>query len=166
MLLLFWRALRGKLPTNEKLVSFGYDSHDCCYCYRQSSDTIDHLFINGNFVVNVWKFFPSFCGIHNDRLPLHHYVMKWWNAEYKNKAHRFLLHVVPIFVWSNLWKNRCSSKYARKQSNFARVKYLVIKNMQLLFKSVYPQTQWPTNWKDMTIFVEKCSHKLKIIPVH
>lgn len=104
---LLLRALRKKLPTNEKLITFGADPHDCYCCFSPGMDTIDHIFVNGHFATNVWKFFASSCGIEWSKLPLPHYIMRWWNMTHKNAARRLLLHIVPILVCWNLWKNRC-----------------------------------------------------------
>lgn len=51
--LLIWRSLRGKLPTNEKLISFGHDPHECYYCYWLGMDTIEHVFMIGHFATNI-----------------------------------------------------------------------------------------------------------------
>lgn len=50
---LVWRALRGKLPTNEKLTSFGSDPKECCCCYRPSIDIIEHILLTRHFAMNV-----------------------------------------------------------------------------------------------------------------
>lgn len=69
---LLWRALSGKLPTNEKLISFDHDPKEYCCYYNPSMDTIEHIFLTGHFVMNVWKLFAGSCGISSDHLPLHH----------------------------------------------------------------------------------------------
>ncbi|KAH0702355.1 hypothetical protein KY285_016633 [Solanum tuberosum] len=42
---LAWRALRNKLPTNEKITSFGKEAARCSCCYRTGEDNIDHIFL-------------------------------------------------------------------------------------------------------------------------
>lgn len=44
-----WRALRGKLPTNEKLITFVKEASDDYYCYRPRKDKIEHILAIGNF---------------------------------------------------------------------------------------------------------------------
>lgn len=111
---LLWRALREKLPTNEKLIKFGQDPKQCCCCYDPGMDTVDHIFRSGNFAKHVWKYFAASCGINCDPLPLHHFIMKWWDADYQNDAHRLLLQAAPVFVCWNPWKNRCASSKQRR----------------------------------------------------
>ncbi|KAG5585275.1 hypothetical protein H5410_045709, partial [Solanum commersonii] len=60
-----------------------------------------------------------------------------------NKAHKTILKTLPIVICWNLWKNRCSVKYGGKISSISRVKYLIIKDMFLLLKFVFPYIQWP-----------------------
>lgn len=54
-----WRTLRGKLPTNEKITSFGQQPADCYCCNVAGSDTIDHIFVDGNFAKYIWSFFAD-----------------------------------------------------------------------------------------------------------
>lgn len=81
---------------------------------------------------------------------------------YKNKAHKLLLHVVPIFMCWELWKNMCGYRYRGKQSNIAR-EYLVIKDVNLLLKLVFPSIQWPGSWKEL-VLLSKYSY-IKVVPM-
>ncbi|WMV50078.1 hypothetical protein MTR67_043463 [Solanum verrucosum] len=57
---LLWRTIRGKLPTNERLDSFGIEQRDCYCCHSPGFDTIEHIFNLGNLAKIVWKFFCYF----------------------------------------------------------------------------------------------------------
>lgn len=50
---LLWRALRQKLPTNDKLNSFGVDPIECICCVRPGVDDIHHIFVAGNFANHI-----------------------------------------------------------------------------------------------------------------
>lgn len=153
------------MPTNEKLVSFGCDPQECFCCYRPGVDTIDHIFLTGDFASNVWKFFAGICGMNWSNISFHHFIMRWWDVELRNEAHRVLLHSIPIFVCWNLWKNSCGCKYAGNLSSLARVKYLIISDTNLLPKTSFPHIHWPCSWKEMVLLAENCVHEVKIIPV-
>lgn len=58
---LVWRSLRGKLPTNEKIIRFGMDTAKCSCIYRPSEEDIEHIFICGHFANNVWSFVCCSC---------------------------------------------------------------------------------------------------------
>lgn len=68
-----WRALREKLPTNKKIVKFGQELKQFCYCYDPWMDTIDHIFISRHFTKHVWKHFANSYGIDCGPLPLSFY---------------------------------------------------------------------------------------------
>lgn len=115
--------------------------------------------------MSVWKSFAASCGLSTDFLPLHHYVMRWWSADLKNKVHKLLFQAAPIFICWNLWKNRCASRYAGKKSNLSRVNFLVFRDTFFLMKTAYPYITWYANWIDLVKLVEKCTHITMITPV-
>ncbi|KAK6780036.1 hypothetical protein RDI58_022220 [Solanum bulbocastanum] len=108
---LLWRALRGKLPTNEKLTKFGNEPTKCFCCNRSGMDTIEHIFNNGHFATYVWKSYSETAGITTDHSSLPQLIRQWWSTKPKNEAHRMLIQATPIFICWNLWKNRCASKW-------------------------------------------------------
>ncbi|XP_015158405.1 uncharacterized protein [Solanum tuberosum] len=132
---LLWRAIRGKLPTNEKLSSFGIEPGDC-YCYHSpGNDTIEHIFNSESFAKSVWKFFVVSLGIQTDYLPLRNMIM------------------------------RCAKKYGGKQSNIARVKHLVILDNFKLLHTIFPYISWPLGWNKLSTLIEKCNHDIKVTTV-
>ncbi|XP_049348974.1 uncharacterized protein LOC125813528 [Solanum verrucosum] len=162
---LLWRTIRGKIPTNEKLVSFGIEPSECYCCHSPGADTIDHIFNSGNLANNVWKFFAIPLGIPTDFLPLRSMIMRWWSIPHHNEAHKSILQATPIFICWNLWKNQCAKKYGGKQSNIARVKHLVILDTFKLLHTVFPYISWPLNWSSLCKLLENCIHNSKVTAV-
>ncbi|XP_015167661.1 uncharacterized protein [Solanum tuberosum] len=80
---LLWRALRSKLPTNEKITTFGVAPVSCSCCNRPGNDEINHIFVNGNFANYIWKFFSAPCGIKHDQMYLRNLLNCWWGMETK-----------------------------------------------------------------------------------
>lgn len=97
--------------------------------------------------------------------PLDNFLIKWWAMEHKNGVHKLVLHSTPIFICWNLWKNRCASKYGRKQSNISRVKFLAFKDIYYLLATTFPYISWPTNWKDLVFLVKSCKQEVKVTKV-
>ncbi|KAK4707022.1 hypothetical protein R3W88_033409 [Solanum pinnatisectum] len=159
---LLWRALRGKLPTNEKLTKFGNEPAKCFCCNRFGMDTIEHIFNNGHFATYVWKSYSETAGIITNHSLLPQLIRQWWSTKLKNEAHRLLIQATPIFICWNLWKNRCASKYGGKQSNMSRVKYSIYKDNYKLMNTVFPHIRWPSNWKDFIAMGENCIHDTKV----
>lgn len=54
------RALREKLPTNDKITSFGVEPSTCSCCISPGLDDIQHVFVTGHFANHVWKYFSAF----------------------------------------------------------------------------------------------------------
>lgn len=59
---LLWRALRCKLPTNDKIVTFGHEPVACSCCYRPGFDTVENILVTGNFTTHFRGIFFSFLG--------------------------------------------------------------------------------------------------------
>ncbi|XP_069150536.1 uncharacterized protein [Solanum lycopersicum] len=57
-----WRALRGKLPTNETIQKFGKVAVECYCCYKKGTDDIQHILITGNFAKYIWKYYTDTIG--------------------------------------------------------------------------------------------------------
>ncbi|KAH0644828.1 hypothetical protein KY284_032712 [Solanum tuberosum] len=159
---LLWRAVRGKLPTNESLTRFAVGPSECYCCHTPGLDTIEHTFNSGIFANKVWKFFAISLGIQTDHLPLRYLIIRWWNSNYNNEAHKLIIQSTPIFICWNLWKNRCSKKYGGKQFNIARVKFAVFKDIIKLLHVVFPYISWPSSWKNLCILIEQCYHDTKV----
>ncbi|WMV46066.1 hypothetical protein MTR67_039451 [Solanum verrucosum] len=53
---LLWRALRRKLPTNDKTTTFGVPLVKCSCCIKAGWDTIDHIFVTGHFANHFWQY--------------------------------------------------------------------------------------------------------------
>ncbi|KAG5579641.1 hypothetical protein H5410_050268 [Solanum commersonii] len=47
------KALRAKLPTNEKIRNFGVEPINCSYCSRPGMDDIDHVFVSDHFANHI-----------------------------------------------------------------------------------------------------------------
>ncbi|KAK4707377.1 hypothetical protein R3W88_033066 [Solanum pinnatisectum] len=159
---LLWRSLRGKLPTNDKLTTFGNEPVQCFCCNRPGMDDIEHIFNKGQFAAYVWRSFAAAAGITTDHTSLPHLINQWWSAKYNNDAHKLLLQATPILICWNLWKNRCASKYGGKLSNMSRVKYAIYKDSYKLMNTIFPQIKWPSNWKELTLMGERCIHDTKV----
>lgn len=163
---LLWRAIRFKLPTNEKIISFGHEPANCSCCYRPGLDNIDHIFVAGHFAKHIWNHFSNSWGVQFNNSPLRNLLMNWWVSKTNNEVHKLMLQATPIFVCWNIWKNRCASKYGGKKSSTTRVKFSIVKDLYNLILTVYPYINWPNSWNDLVIMVENCKHDLRVTQVN
>ncbi|KAH0655537.1 hypothetical protein KY285_030419 [Solanum tuberosum] len=51
---------------------------------------------------------------------------------------------------------KCAAKYGAKQSNTARVKFLILKDTTHLLNTAFPYIQWANEWTELFRMVEKC----------
>ncbi|WMV46072.1 hypothetical protein MTR67_039457 [Solanum verrucosum] len=159
---LVWRALRYKLPTNEKITTFGSSPVNCSCCRRPGKDDINHIFVNGDFAKYIWEWFSAPCGVYHKQTYIKDILYSWWGMENKNDVHKLILQAAPIIVCWNLWKNRCAAKYWSKQSSITRVKFLITKDIYLLINTAYSYIQWPTTWHEMIKIIELCKQDIRI----
>ncbi|WMV08066.1 hypothetical protein MTR67_001451 [Solanum verrucosum] len=143
MSVFLWRAIKSKLPTNERIINFGAEPVNCSCCSRPGLDDIDHILVNGNFASFIWNFFAASVGISHNQNTLRNLLTAWWGTEHKNAVQKLFLHSLPIITCWNLWKNRCSAKYGGKKSSIIKVKFLIQKDIIMLLHIAFPYLQWP-----------------------
>ncbi|KAH0645238.1 hypothetical protein KY284_033122 [Solanum tuberosum] len=83
----------------------------------QGWDDIEHIFLQGHFAGHIWKFFAGSMGLQLQQHSLHNQLLCWSGVTGKNTAHTMIIHILPIVICWNLWKNRCSAKYGGKISS-------------------------------------------------
>ncbi|KAH0695796.1 hypothetical protein KY289_013278 [Solanum tuberosum] len=159
---LVWRAMRHKLPTNEKIITFGSAPANCSCCRRPGRDDINHIFVNGDFAKYIWEWFAAPCGVYHNQTYIRDILYSWWGMGNKNDAHKLILQVAPIVVCWNLWKNRCAAKYGGKQSSITRVKFLITKDIYHLITTAYSYIQWTATWHEMIKIIELCKQDIRI----
>ncbi|XP_059289514.1 uncharacterized protein LOC132043044 [Lycium ferocissimum] len=94
-----WRTLRGKLPTDEKIITFGHDPSDCHCCHDPGPDSIEHIHVAGHFARNIWQYFSPSLGIRHQTQPLRSLLLHWWKQKYRNEAQK---------LWPPTWRNLIS----------------------------------------------------------
>ena len=160
---LLWRAIKRKLPTNEKLTNIGIEPSHCFCCIdRAGMDSIEHIFNSGQFASRVWSFFAASAGLEIEQPSIQARLRQWWAVRPRNSGHQLMLQATPIFVCWNLWKNRCACKYGGKATNISRVKYAIYKDTFKMLKNSFPHIQWPANWTALIQKIENCKHDIKV----
>lgn len=80
--------------------------------------------------------FFAAAGIQYDHTPLNSLLLRWWSLEHGNEVQKLLFKLLPVIIIWNLWKSRCTAKYGAKKSNTARVKFLILKDINHLLNTV------------------------------
>ncbi|WMV13655.1 hypothetical protein MTR67_007040 [Solanum verrucosum] len=71
----------SKLPTNEKLGTFGAEPVICFCCYQQGWDEVDYIFIQGHFAAYIWKYFSNILGFAVQQTFLSCYLLNWCGSQ-------------------------------------------------------------------------------------
>ncbi|XP_019227546.1 PREDICTED: uncharacterized protein LOC109208846 [Nicotiana attenuata] len=134
-----WRALRNKLPTDDRVARFGPPIvTKCVCCIRTQAESIDHIFSRGHFAKAIWKIFTSPVGFPFAEMPLNTLLMKWWI---------------------------CATKYGSKQSSMTRVVFSINSDINLMLKAHYPTLGWPPDWNTLYPLSENLQFQTKITQV-
>lgn len=88
-----WRALRGKLPTNEMLHKICKAEVDCFCCYNRGKDEINHILITGNFAKYIWKYHAVKVGAVQGQINLRSLLLYWSNLSTQNEVHKLLIYI-------------------------------------------------------------------------
>ncbi|KAH0655461.1 hypothetical protein KY285_030343 [Solanum tuberosum] len=83
----------------------------------QGWDDVEHIFLQGHFAGHIWKFFAGSMGLQLQHHSLHNQLLCWSGVTGKNTTHTMIIHILPIVICRNLWKNMCSTKYGGKTSS-------------------------------------------------
>ncbi|XP_070025068.1 uncharacterized protein [Nicotiana sylvestris] len=161
-----WRALRNKLPTDDRVLLFSNPAVSRCVCYtRPTNETVDHIFSRGSFVSYVWRKYGGIAGIQTDNKPLNMLLMNWWMQKSHNEVQKLILDIIPIIIRWNIWKNRCSAKYEGKASSMARVLFSINSDVSMLLRTYFSYVSWPFNWNELYPIVEQSKYHTSVIQV-
>ncbi|XP_009595625.1 uncharacterized protein [Nicotiana tomentosiformis] len=129
-----WRALRNKLPTDDKVLQFSsLTVTRCVCCNTPAAGNADHIFSHGNFAKLVWRKYGGPAGVQTEDLTLRLLLMKW-----------------------------CSAKYGAKTSSLTRVLHSIDADIQLLLSTNYPTIKLSLNWTELYGCIENIQHHTSI----
>ena len=161
-----WRAIRGKLPTNDSLQIFGKPAEECYCCYKQGKDDINHILSTGHFANYIWKYYARKLGVIHLQTNIRSLFILWRNQHATNQVLKTLFQILPNIICWNLWKNRCAVKYGNKRSSINRVQYGIYKDVMQIIKVMFPIIPWQSSLDELINIAEKCHQQYKIIVVN
>ncbi|KAG5604652.1 hypothetical protein H5410_026144 [Solanum commersonii] len=59
-------------------------------------------------------------------------------------------------------ENRCLVKYGGNNSSILKFKYLILKDMLLILKYVFPYLQLHVLWPKVVECIERCNHEIRV----
>lgn len=99
-----WRALRNKLPTDDRISSFGIITVSRCVCCTIPTDEIiEHIFRQGYLAKTVCKKHGGPTGIKTDNMPLRLILMHWWLQKKNNEVLKLILASLSPLSYVGTW---------------------------------------------------------------
>lgn len=123
---------------DDRICKFGQNVvSKCNCCANPKSETINHVFMEGEVDKNVWKYFGDPIKIKTQATSVRHQMWNWWATNSNNPLHGKFCRVFPMIINWKLWKRRRASRYGQK----TYTTYKVISQ----FFSVVEKSSSPTN---------------------
>ncbi|XVF78980.1 hypothetical protein PTKIN_Ptkin14bG0182000 [Pterospermum kingtungense] len=108
-----WMVIQNRMPTFDRLASWGLMVDETCSCCANGRETKDHIFIECAFAKQVWMEIHKLCGIIR---PLMNWPVEihWAVNKFKGKA---LLSMILRLAWmaciSHVWHERNVRVYGK-----------------------------------------------------
>ncbi|XP_027102321.1 uncharacterized protein [Coffea arabica] len=101
------RLLSNRLPLDDVLVARGFQlPSKCSCCLVSNTESLRHLFLEGELATTVWQFFGS---VGRLALNVNHvwvWLIGWWLKPMKSEQLRFMFRILPSLICWHIWKAR------------------------------------------------------------
>lgn len=153
-----WRLIHKKLPLDDVLYKFGNNivSRYVC-CHSPKLETMHHVFVDSAPAKHVWLAFGAPPGITAiTHWSVRRTLREWWKTKHKNRIHKMLIHITPIVIYWELWRQMCSLKYETQRTMWYRkMEHQVWWIIRMAFGQAFPNCVLGNTWKELCDTVEK-----------
>ncbi|XP_060197735.1 uncharacterized protein LOC132626759 isoform X2 [Lycium barbarum] len=132
---------------------------------KAKDETIHHTFLDGELARTIWNFFGIPLGIPWEHNTLRTLLMKWWYVKAENGLHKDLLKVIPVVIFWEIWKSRCSNRYEKSKISKAWVIYQVSYHIRWLVTKTNNNKRWKWPWHELCKQIMLLSPKIDCIIV-
>ncbi|XP_060202373.1 uncharacterized protein LOC132630793 [Lycium barbarum] len=75
-----WRLWKFKLLVDDvlKIMNISIVSRFRCFLNPHHEETIQHLFLTGEFTAEIWQYYNAAVGIVDPRIQIHQTIVQWW----------------------------------------------------------------------------------------
>lgn len=129
MSIFLWKLTHNALPTDHAIQREGNHYASKCLCCPSNSsiEFNNHLFIASNIAKEVWSFFSNLLQVEGDFLTINHLLSICYFRSKSTYLYSWLLKVLPICIFWNIWKARNYAKFEDQNMN----SYSIIDNIWL-----------------------------------
>ncbi|XP_060182325.1 uncharacterized protein LOC132611987 [Lycium barbarum] len=129
-----WRLWKFKIPVDDVLKRMNISIVSRCRCCLNphQEETVQHLFLTGEFAAEIWQYYNAAVGIIMPRIQIHQTIVQWWYMQGPTKLN-LVMQAAPAFICWQLWKRRNTIMHGGKM-NKLKVINGINYNLQQLFK--------------------------------
>ncbi|XP_070019658.1 uncharacterized protein [Nicotiana sylvestris] len=119
----------------------------CNYCSNPQSESLYHVFIDSEAARNLWELFGNPLGVRHQTTSNSSVLTQWWQRKPKNIIHEMILHIIPITISWELWRNYTSCKFGESKK-FVLYKRMsqIIWNINSAINKKYPTIKTHYHW--------------------
>ncbi|CAN4101057.1 unnamed protein product [Withania somnifera] len=160
-----WRLSKRKLPVDDIIARCGIAMVTRCRCCDlPHQGTISHLFLEGQFVKEIWHYFTSAAGVLDPSLHLNQAITKWWDTNCVPKL-KPLYQAAPANILWQVWKWRNTVLYGGNMTK-NRVIYEINWNFHMLARIKYPWlSNIPFDWVHIIKFFEDYRPRIRSLQI-
>ncbi|XP_060183374.1 uncharacterized protein LOC132613382 [Lycium barbarum] len=153
MAFFLWIVWHRKLPVDDVLAFMGINLASICRCCMvPQQETMIHMFLTGEFAVDIWQVFATAVGVNGPFVQINQAITKWWTAKCNSKL-RPLYQAAPSIIMYHLWKRRNTIVHGGRISR-NQVLYGINQHLVQLAKQLYPGLTLPDNWPQLVHVLE------------
>nr|XP_009782237.1 PREDICTED: uncharacterized protein LOC104231013 [Nicotiana sylvestris] len=154
---LAWRMLRKKLLLDDALFKFGNPMVSKCHCcIAPKYETQQHVFIDSEVAIKLWRSFGGPLGIRHHNRPIREVLQIWFGTKPVNRIHKMIFNITP---WPYVGK---SGKALVHVNMGTRRRWCTVVCTKILFwilrttlKLAFPSCKLDQSWPKICEIVEK-----------
>ena len=116
-----WMAILNRLPTMDRLASWGMQVRGVYYLCQEEMETRDHLFFGCNFSKAIWRHILHLCGLHRE-VGGWQEELRWAVTKIKGKA---LISIFLNIAWKaciyHVWRERNGRMHSKPSNSSLQI---------------------------------------------
>ncbi|XP_059285591.1 uncharacterized protein LOC132039063 [Lycium ferocissimum] len=156
-----WRLWKFKILVDDVLKRMNISIVSRCRCCLNphQEETVQHLFLTGEFAAEIWQYYNAVVGIIAPRIQIHQKILQWWYMQGPTKL-KSVMQAAPAFIYWQLWKRRNTIMLGGKM-NKVKVINGINYNLQQVVKTLFIWLRnIPYDWPQMVKYLEDYKPKV------
>ncbi|XP_071902663.1 uncharacterized protein [Coffea arabica] len=142
------RLLSNRLSMDNVLAAHGFQlPSKCSCCLVSSTESLRHLFLEGELTTAVWQFFGSVGGLAMNVGHVRVWLIGWWLKPVRSEKLQFVFQILPTLICWHIWKARCTAVFqgsVQRPTEVCQAIFHELKDIFLLkFGEVHRALDWP-----------------------